>query len=49
MTADNYLIFLTRYSNIVKAMERTTHADMKLIWKRKLEQLIEGEKNGKIH
>jgi len=47
MTADGYLVFLTRYANLNKALEHSKDADMKQIWQRKIEQLIQKEKNGK--
>ena len=44
MTADGYLVFLTRYANLNKALENAKDADMKLIWQNKIEQLVNKEK-----
>tara|TARA_R110000737_G_scaffold3606_1_gene12217 strand:- start:62 stop:247 length:186 start_codon:yes stop_codon:yes gene_type:complete len=44
MTADSYLLFLTHYANLNKALENAKDADMKLIWQNKIEQLVNKEK-----
>jgi hypothetical protein len=44
MTVDGYLMFLTRYANLNKALENAKDAGMKQIWQRKIEQLIQKEK-----
>tara|TARA_R110000803_G_scaffold61680_5_gene121661 strand:+ start:737 stop:907 length:171 start_codon:yes stop_codon:yes gene_type:complete len=44
MTADSYLLFLTHYANLNKALGNAKDADMKLIWQNKIEQLVNKEK-----
>jgi len=45
MTADGYLVFLTRYANLNKVLKNAKHRDMQRIWQTKIKQLIEQEQH----
>jgi len=44
MTADGYLLFLTRYANLKKAHMLAQNEDIKQVWQNKINELIEKEK-----
>ena len=47
MTADGYLLFLTRYANLKKVHSIAQDAGMKDMWQRKLNELVNGIKEKK--
>lgn len=44
MTADGYLLFLTRYANLKKAHMLAQDEGIKQVWQNKIDELIEKEK-----
>lgn len=45
MSVDGYLIFLTRFANLIKAKDNAKDRDMQRIWQNKIEALIEKEEH----
>ena len=43
MTADGYLLFLTRYANLKKAHMLAQNEDIKQVWQNKIDQLVTKE------